>query len=157
MPRGQPAPSRLPGAAARAAALPSPLRLLRAPRAAREGRRTGRPPCVCGERRGSGAAVPSLGPPLSAAFPIVVSRNRKVPVQLAPIRSCLPPPDPLPLPLPASGACERSRCSPCGTGLSCSGQPPMRRGMGTGLCGPSGRAQLPALSQQSVARRARLP
>lgn len=78
----------------------------------REGGRNARP--VPRRRR---AVVPNLGPSLAAAFAISVSRNRKVPAQLAPIRSCLPPPAPLPLPLPAFGPGERSLFSPCGTGL----------------------------------------
>lgn len=45
-------------------------------------------------RRGRGAILPPLVAPLAAAFPRSASRNRKVLVQLSPIRSCLPPPLP---------------------------------------------------------------
>lgn len=107
---------------------PGPLRaVLPRGQSEREGGRNARP--VPRRRR---AAVPELGPSLAAAFAISVSRNRKVPVHLAPLRSCLPPPAPLPLPLPAFGPCERSLVSPRGTGLGRWGQPGREGGLGSG-------------------------
>lgn len=146
-----PALGRLPCPPATESPAPLPAVLPRG-QSEKEGGRNARP--VPRRRR---AAVPNLGPSLASAFTISVSRNRKVPVQLAPIRSCLPPPAPLPLPLPAFAPCERSLFSRCGTGLRRSGQPPRRRGMGTGLWGPSAWAQPPARSQRSGAPRAGLP
>lgn len=131
---------------------PLPAAAAERPAGSLRGKEGGTPalsPPGAAERRwgwGAGAALPTLGSLLATAFPTSVSRNRKVPVQLSPHKILSPSPRSLSLPLPASGPCERSRFSPCGTGLSRWGQPARRRGMGTGLWGPSGRAQSPTRS-----------
>lgn len=118
----------------------------------REGGRNARP--VPRRRQ---AVVPNLGPSLAAAFAISVSRNRKVPVQLAPHKilspsSRSPPSAPSCLwPVPEEPLLSLR------DGAEALGAPPRRQGMGTGLWGPSAWAQTPARSQRPGAPRAGLP
>lgn len=104
-------------------------------------------------REGMGReALPSLPPvpPLAAAFPRSASRNRKVPVQLSPIRSCLPPPLPSLCPFLPPALAQGAAPRPAGPGLSRWGQALGHGNRALGTLRPgSAPSPEPALSQRA--------